>query len=448
MTPLARRQPQSSLSNLHIEQRLISELRLDPRNTRVHSKAQIRQIGESIRVFGFLVPVLVDQASKVIAGHGRILAAQVLGWEQVPVIGIHHLTPEQARAFAIADNKLTENASWNKELLAVQLKELSALNLDFSLEVTGFSMAEIDLHIESLSAPPEDDPADVLPAPGIAVSRPGDRWKLERHEVICASALDEASYVAVMGNGKANVVFTDPPYNLRVDQIVGSGKVKHQEFAMASGEMSEPEFIQFLKTSLGLAVRYSADGSIHYVCIDWRHVYELTAAGKDVYTELKNLCVWTKPNAGMGSLYRSQHELVAVFKHGKAPHRNNIELGRHGRNRSNVWAYPGVTPFGRETDEGNLLSLHPTVKPVRMVADALLDCSARGDTVLDPFLGSGSSLIAAERVGRACRGIELEPKYVDTAVRRWQKYTGLQAIHAESGRTFADIEADKELAHV
>lgn len=450
MTPLARRQPQSSPINLHIEHRLISELRLDPRNARVHSKRQIRQIARSMKVFGFIVPILADSTGKIFAGHGRYYGAQQLGMTEVPVICVDHLTPAQARAFAIADNRLTENSTWDKKLLAEHFKELAALDLTFSLDTTGFEMGEIDLLVEGLELNADDEAADrVPPILSFQVSQIGDLWDCAKHRVYCGDSLHQTSFEALLGTRKADVVLTDPPYNVPIaGHVSGLGKTKHREFAMAAGEMSESQFISFLKAVLGLSVRFSANGSLHFWFMDWRHIYELVAAGKDIYSELKNICAWVKPNAGMGSFYRSQHELVAVFKNGKAPHRNNIELGRFGRNRSNVWSYPGVTPFGHETEEGNLLKLHPTVKPVRMLADALMDASARGDIVLDPFLGSGSTLIAAERVGRACHGIELDPRYVDTAIRRWQRYTGLKATHAASGRAFDELEAEKELAHV
>jgi DNA modification methylase len=429
--------------------RRVEELKPDPKNARQHPERQVRQIARSIGEFGFLIPVVVDANEQIIVGHGRHKAAQDSGIPEIPTIRVEHLTPEQVRAFAIADNRLTENSSWDEKLLAVQLKELSELNLDFSLEVTGFSMGEIDLRIESLSEPQEEDPADLPPAPGIAVSKAGDLWNLGHHRLVCGNALEDACYQALMGERKASIVFTDPPYNVAIDgHAGGKGRIKHRDFAMAAGEMSGPEFTNFLHKTMAHMVRVSLDGSILFICMDWRHTGELLAAGKAADLELKNICVWVKHNAGMGSLYRSQHEFVLVFKNGKSPHRNNVELGRFGRNRTNVWNYTGVTPFGRETDEGNLLAMHPTVKPVRMIADALMDCSARGDIVLDPFLGSGSTLIAAERVGRICYGIELDPRYVDTAIRRWQKYTGQQAIHAASGRTFDDIEADKQLAHV
>ena len=250
-----------------------------------------------------------------------------------------------------------------------------------------------------------------------------------------------------MNGAQAEMVFTDPPYNVPIQgHVGGSGAIRHREFAMAAGEMDAAGFTAFLGTALGLMAHHSLDGSLHFVCMDWRHIPELQAAGDAVYTETKNVCVWAKDNAGMGSLYRSQHELVFVFKSGRAPHRNNVELGRHGRHRSNLWSYPGVNSFGRRSEEGDLLALHPTVKPVAMVADAILDCTARGDLVLDPFLGSGTTLVAAERVGRRCRALELDPLYIDTAVRRWQALTGETARHAQSGRTLDDLAAERATA--
>ena len=415
--------------NLRIEWLAISELKLDPRNPKQHSARQIRQIAESIKTFGCLVPVLIDRDNKILAGHGRVLALRRLGWAEVPVIRVEHLTPERARAFSVADNRLTELSTWDERLLGEILSELSAAELDFTLEVTGFSVAEIDLRIEQLSVlnTTRPDPADELAncTGEPPVTRPGDLWRAGRHLVRCGDALDPASYEKLMQGLRADVVFTDPPYNVPIDEHVsGKGRVRHRDFAMASGEMTALQFTQFLTTVLRLLVRHSADGSLHYIFMDWRHLLELLTAADGVYSELKNLCAWVKDNAGVGSLYRSQHELVLVFKSGAAPHRNNVQLGQYGRNRTNVWQYPTINNFGRRGDEGNLLTLHPTVKPVALVADAIMDCSARGDIVLDPFLGSGSTLIAAERVGRVCCGIEFEPLYVDTAIRRWQRFTG------------------------
>ena len=251
-----------------------------------------------------------------------------------------------------------------------------------------------------------------------------------------------------MGEERAATAFIDPPYNVRIDGHAGGlGAIHHRPFPMASGEMDRSQFMAFLGQAFRNLTAFSIDGSIHFVCMDWRHVEELLAAGREAYDELKNICVWVKDNAGMGSFYRSRHELVCVFKHGRNGHRNNIQLGQFGRNRSNVWHYPGANSFARYSEEGNLLALHPTVKPVAMVADAILDCSARGDIVLDAFLGSGTTLIAAERTGRRCYGIELDPAYVDTSVRRWQKLTGGSARHAASGRSFDDLAREAEVAN-
>ncbi len=433
-----------SAGRVQVIYRPISELKLDPKNPRAHSPRQVRQIARSIDTFGFNVPVLIDANSKVIAGHGRILACQLLGHTEVPTISLEHLSEAQAKAFMIADNRLTENSSWDDRLLAEQLKELSELNLDFSLEATGFEMGEIDLRIEGLAADPEDaDPADVLPEQrsGTTVTRAGDLWLLDRHRVYCASALEESSYAALMQAEQAAMVFTDPPYNVAIaGNVSGLGATRHREFAMACGEMDEAQFTAFLTQACTLLARHSVDGALQFVFMDWRHLGELLAAGRSVYTELKNVCVWIKNHTGMGAFYRSRHELVFVFKHGRAPHRNNVQLGRFGRDRTNVWPYPSPRTL---SDEGNLLALHPTVKPVRLVADAILDCTARGDIVLDGFLGSGTSVIAAERTGRRCFGLELDPIYVDVVVRRWQAYTGGQARDAVSGKMFDELEAER-----
>jgi DNA modification methylase len=429
---------------LAVVYRLLSELKPNPKNPRCHSRQQIRQIAKSISAFGFNVPVLVDGDLNVVAGHGRIEACRQLGWTSVPTISLAHLTSVQAKAFLIADNRLTENSEWNDRLLAEQLKELSLLNVDFELDVTGFELPEIDLRIESLSDgdAAEDDPLDQIPAAtGSVVTHPGDLWHLGQHRLLCGSALDAASYARLLDGEKAGLVFTDPPYNVAVQgHVSGKGAIQHREFAMASGEMTQAEFTDFLRQACVQLAAHSVPGSIHYLCMDWRHVGELLAAGKNIYAELLNVCVWVKHNGGMGSLYRSQHEFVFVFKNGAASHCNNVQLGKHGRNRTNVWNYRGANDFGRATDEGNLLAMHPTVKPVALVADALLDCSRRGDLVLDPFLGSGTTLIACERTGRRCCGVELDPPYIDTAIRRWQKYTGGVATNAATGQTFAERE--------
>ncbi len=422
----------------------VGQLRPDPGNARVHSKKQIRQIAASIESFGFNVPILVDALGQVICGHGRLAAAARLGWTEVPVIRVAHLNEAQRRAFMIADNRLTEIAVWDDRLLAGQLKDLAELDLSFDIEATGFDVAEIDLRIASLSQAEASAAGEApLPAPsGPPISRLGDLWTLGRHRLLCADATDPTVYAAVMGSEGAAIAFTDPPYNVPVDgHVSGLGALRHREFPMAVGEMTAEAFTGFLQSVFSSIARHSSSGALVYVCMDWRHMQEILAAAAGTRLELINLCVWAKPNAGMGSFYRSQHELVFVLKSGAGPHINNVQLGRHGRNRSNVWSYAAGPGFGRAGEEGRLAALHPTVKPVQMVADAILDSSRRGDIVLDPFLGSGTTLMAAERVGRRCFGLELDPLYCDIILRRWQAYSGDIARHAVTGASFDETGA-------
>ena len=412
-----------ALHGLTIEDCPLDSIRFDPQNPRHHSKRQIRQIARSIESFGFNVPVLVDGQKQLIAGHGRVLAAQLLGMSEVPTIKIEHLTEAQRRGFMIADNRLTEKSVWDERLLAEQLQALSILDLNFSVDVTGFEMSEIDLMIEGLvpASRSKEDPADAVPEVGAKpqVTRAGDLWVLNRHHVYCGDARHQNAYSALMQGKRAAVVFSDPPYNDPIEgYVAGFGKIHHPEFPMACGEMDRAEFTVFLTEALSLLGRHSVLGALQFICMDWRHAPELLAAAQQAYTEFKNLCVWVKDVAGQGSLYRSQHELVFVFKSGKGTHRNNIQLGEFGRYRTNVWQYRRVNSSARATDERNLSDLHPTIKPVELVADAILDCTARGDVVLDAFLGSGTTTIAAERTGRACYGLEL--------------------IHVTSTRSYAD----------
>jgi DNA modification methylase len=436
---------------LEIKYRAIVCLKENPINPRLHNERQIRQIAKSIETFGLIVPVLVDNSLTVIAGHGRLQAARFLGLTELPTVLIEHLSGAQTKAFAIADNKLTDNSAWDERLLAQQLKALSEVELDFDLEATGFEVAEIDLLIEGLApeANTSADEADQLPDQRERqVCRVNDLWILGKHRVLCADSRDPKTYSALMDGRKAGLVFTDPPYNVKIDgHATGLGAIHHKNFRMAAGEMSAGEFTDFLARVFSHLVSHSVDGSLHYIFMDWRHAKEILTAGNETYSELKSLCVWVKDNGGMGSLYRSQHELVFVFKNGRESHRNNIQLGQFGRYRTNVWNYPGVNSFSRKTEEGNLLELHPTVKPVALVADAIMDCSARGDIVLDPFLGSGTTVIAAERTGRICYGIELDPSYVDVLIRRWETLTGLLAKHAGSGRTFSELEKEAGNEH-
>ena len=347
----------------------------------------------------------------------------------------------------IADNRLAENSEWDQRLLAEQLKQLSELKLDFALEVTGFEIGEIDLRIEELSTASERDEAraDAVPDPQTnkPVTKLGDIWILNDHRVVCGSALEKASYDALMQGQKAEMVFIDPPFNVVIDgNATGSGKTHHREFVMASGEMTKQQFTRFLTKACSLLAYHTSAGSLHFVFMDWRHLNELLTAGRKAYSDLLNLCVWVKNKGGLGSFYRSQHELVLVFKSGAGAHLNNIQLGRFGRNRTNVWQYQSATSFSRAGDERNLFALHPTIKPSQLIADAIMDCTSRHEVVLDGFLGSGTSVIAAERTGRRCYGMELDPLYVDVIVRRWEAFTRQTAYHAQTRRSFVETEAE------
>lgn len=425
-----------------LERLPLAQLTPAQRNARKHSRKQIGQIADSIRTFGWTNPVLVDDRNTIIAGHGRLEAARLLNLTEVPVVRLSHLTPEQIRAYAIADNRLAELAGWDKELLSLELGELMEMELSFDIELTGFEMGEIDLLLGT-DVPTGQPPEPPLPdTPAKPVTRPGDIWVLGEHRLICGDALDPATYDRLMAGWKADLVICDPPYNVRISgHVSGLGKVQHREFAMASGEMSETQFIAFLTRAFRLLAEHSRDGSLSFQYMDWSHAYEILTAGREVYRELKNICVWNKDNGGMGSLYRSKHELVFVFKNGSGPHVNNVELGRFGRYRTNIWDYPGMNSKHKGREEA--LALHPTVKPVAMFADAILDCSNRGDIVLDAFLGSGTTLLAAERTGRVCRGIEIDPAYVDVAITRWQQMTGNEARLEGSNETFAEISAQR-----
>ncbi len=414
----------------------IDTLKPYPRNARTHSNKQIGQIADSIKEFGFINPVLIDGDKQIIAGHGRVLAAQLIGMAKVPTLRFDHLTEAQKRAYILADNKIAENAGWDFEVLASELEGLITLNPQFDIELSGFETPEIDIIIGNASeSDGEEDEVPEVKFDEPAISRPGDLWILGNHRLFCGDARNDDSYKVLLAGEQAQMVFTDPPYNVAIDgHVSGLGRVKHNEFAFASGEMSEAQFTSFLSTVFGHMAENSIDGSIQFVCMDWRHIGEILAAGNKTYNELKNLCVWNKTNGGMGSLYRSKHELVFVYKNGKAPHINNIELGRHGRYRTNVWDYAGANSFHAHRDED--LAMHPTVKPTALIADAILDCSKRDGLILDPFGGSGSTLIAAEKTGRTARLIEIDAHYADIIIRRYQAFSKSDAVHVETGKSF------------
>ena len=411
-------------------------------NARTHTKKQIRQIAESIRRFGFNNPVLIDDAGEIIAGHGRVEAAKLLGLDGVPTLRLSHLSGAEKRAYVLADNKLAEKAGWDHELLAVELQGL--IDLDFDVELIGFEAPEIDIILEDAdtakveASGPEDRIPD--PSPAASITRPGDVWVLGHHRVLCGSALDGSDYEQLLQGEKAEFVITDPPCSVRIDgNVSGNGAIPHRAFATAIGEMTKAGFTDFLSTTFRHLAAHSRDGSIHDIFTDWRHVAEMMAVGGAAYTELKNVCVWTKTNAGLGSFYRGRHEWVFIWKSGTAAPINNIGPGKDGR--TDVWEYPEITPMrARRLEE---LAIHPTVKPVALVADAIKDCSRRNGLVLDPFLGSGTTVIAAERTGRRARGIEIDPAYVDVTVKRWQDYSGKTATLAGSARTFQEVADER-----
>ncbi len=417
-------------------------LKADPKNPRTHSNKQIRQVADSISACGFAVPILVDEELSIIAGHARLAAAKILGLKTVPVVILSGLSAARKRALMLADNRIAANAGWDRELLAIEIPELTELlGLEgLEISITGFEAAEIDMLATDFelnsSEPPDHSEGEGSSAN--VVTRAGDLWQLGKHRLLCADARDPNSLTLLLGGEQANMAFNDPPYNLKICGVVGRGSTKHEEFAMASGEMSSEDFIDFLVQTLGNAVKHSKPGALHYICMDWRHLQQLFEAVRRLDGAIIALVVWVKSNAGQGSFYRSQHELVIVFRVGQGSHLNNIQLGRHGRSRSNVWKYPGVNSFraGR-MDE---LRVHPTVKPIAMVADAIKDCTCRGDIVLDLFGGSGTTLLAAERVGRRGYLMEIEPSFVDVAVRRWQSFTQKDAVHARTGVTFEEQE--------
>lgn len=411
-----------------------------PKNARIHSETQVSQIALSINEFGFTNPILVDENYEIIAGHGRLEAAKLIEMKTVPVIVIRGLSSAQKTALRLADNKIAENAGWDLDILADELGSILESDLEIDIGVTGFDVAEVDLII---GAEPGDAEEERVPTPDTSlptITQPRDIWALNEHRVCCGDAKDPAVMERLMDGQTAAMGITDPPYNVAIDgHVSGKGTTKHRDFHEACGEMSAAEFEGFLENTLGLGAKHSRDGAAWYVCMDWRHAGELIKVGQMVFDAWLNLCVWAKTNGGMGSLYRSQHELVFVFRKGKASHRNNVRLGKYGRNRTNLWTYPGVNTFrpGRMEE----LTAHPTAKPVAMIQDAILDVSARGDIVLDPFLGAGATVIAAERAGRIAYGLEIDPAYVDIILRRWRDETGREPVRESDNRTLASLEA-------
>ncbi len=420
-------------------------LRPMPGAPRHHPNSQIRALTKSFEAFGQVLPVLIDTEARIISGHAQWEVAKRLGMSEVMVIRIEYLTEPQIRALMVGLNRLADLSKWNDEALDAILLDLQAQDLDFDIEAIGFTEIEIELRLDGLEDAVEQDDEVIVVGRGPSITRTGELWQLGEHKLLCANALEAESWSSLMGDDRASVVITDPPFNVPIDgHVSGLGKHKHREFAMAVGEMSQEQFTAFLSSAMTLAHDWSAPGSVHYWAMDWRHIVEICSAGQKVYERYLNMAVWTKTQPGMGSFYRSQHELFFVFAKGGAPSRNNVQLGRFGRSRSNVWSYPSAASLARTAEEGNPLAMHPTVKPLALISDILLDASAKGDIVVDPFAGSGTTLLAAQKLGRKARCLELDPAYCDTIIGRWQKWTGEPAVRIADGMTFAAVEAEAE----
>lgn len=415
----------------------IGNLKPYPGNPRKHPKRQQKKLDASVRAFGLVVPILVDANNEIVAGEALWESARRLEYSDVPVLRVDHLSEAEIKALRIALNRIADLAEWDEEKLVIELQNL--LELDFDLDLTGFETPEIDLIFEEAGGVGSDNPADDVPnIADVTVSCLGDKWLLDQHRILCGDARDPAAFEALLEDDLAQMVFTDAPYNVKIEgNVGGKGKIKHPEFVMASGEMTDAEYEAFLADYVQNLTRFSVDGSVHFHCMDWRHISELELVCRQYYSEHLNTCVWAKTNAGMGSFYRSQHEFVLVMKSGAAGYINNIQLGRFGRNRSNLWTYAGCNSPTK--DRRADLKMHPTVKPSELVAGAIRDGSKRGGLILDPFLGSGTTIIACELTGRIGAGLELDPKYVDVTIRRWETYTGGGAVHAETGLTFAEM---------
>lgn len=423
--------------------RPIGQIRPYPQNAKDHSSKQQAAVVRSMQESGFTNPLLIETDGTIVAGHCRFLAAKKLGLSHVPVIVLKHLTSAQTRAYRIADNRLAEvGSSWTKEILSLELTAIAAEFPELDLTLTGFDAGEIEL-LQGITMgadePPEEEGLDV---PGAEpVTQVGDMWKIGRSRLLCGDSKSAQSYEKLLGRERPHMILTDPPYNVQIrNNVSGLGKKQHREFVEASGELSEQKWLEFLTSVLRQISRVSRPGSIHYIFMDWRSIQLLLEVGRGFYDELLNLVVWKKSNAGMGSFYRSQHELIAVFRYGSRPHINNIMLGANGRHRSNVWEYAGANSFGPDRPEQ--LEMHPTSKPLPLLADAIKDATHVDDLVLDPFSGSGSTLIAAERVGRKARMIELDPLYCDVTLRR-SEVQGLKVTLCGSGRSFAEVSDER-----
>lgn len=445
--PLLRRlNEQRNIQRIACHRQPVTSLVNFSNNARTHSKRQIRQIADSIREFGFTAPVLLGPGDTIIAGHGRVQAAKLLGMNDVPTILLAHLSQDQIRAYVIADNQLALNAQWDESILAIELQRLLTVQTDFDITITGFEVPEIDLILQQAGeAPDEEDPIDASQT-GPAVSELGDLWALGDRRIFCGNSFLEASFTSLLNGKRTDMVLADPPYGVKINgHATGNGATKHREFAMGCGEMTSEEFVQFLSQALQMLARHSKMGSVHFIFMSWHHLQELLVSGRQVYDALLNVVVWAKDRGGWVLYIAHSMSFVQSFGTERIHTGTTSNSAAMGGTARTSGLYPGSQTLAKQSEEPDLLSLHPTIKPTAMLADAIQDCSARGDLVLDSFLGSGSTLLAAERVGRICYGIEIDPLYVDLSIRRWERCTGRSAIHIGTAKSFEEISAAREV---
>lgn len=417
----------------------IDRLKGADRRARRTSPAQLERVTRSVSSFGFLKPVIIAADGKIIDGHILVEVAQGMGLPDIECVIIDHLSPNELRLARIALNRIQETGEWDLDELSIEFEELKIGDLD--IDLTGFDPGELDLILDQEPALASIDEC-VSERPRVPVSEPGDLWLLDGHSLLCGDALDSGSYKRLLDGRTIDGVFSDPPYNIKIEGVVsGLGRTRHKDFAMGVGEMSDDQFRIFLGNYLQRCREHASPGAVIFACMDWRQVDLLMLAGRDAGLHRINKAIWNKGTGGMGSLYRSAYEEIVVFCTEASPATNNVLLGKNGRNRTNVWTYPGANQKG--SSAGKALGDHPTPKPVELVADALQDVTKRGDLVFDPFMGSGTTLIAAEATGRIACGIDLDPGYVDVTIARWQQMTGKQAVHQASGKSFEELGQER-----
>jgi len=433
------------LRDLAVEECGLSCLKVNPRNARTHSGQQIEAIAASIEAFGFANPILIDDGDMILAGHGRVQAAKLIGLDRVPTIRISGLTEPQKRAFVLAENRLAERAGWDRELLSLELGELSTLLPDLGLKVdlTGFEVGEIDLILnaaEEKGAGRSIDTDDDWPAaPATPVSQPGDLWVAGGHRLLCGDPQDQAEVFRLLGEQRADFVFADPPDNLSAAPDARGGGVP--QYPELVGNPSDASSVASMRVILGNAAAASRGGALQYLCVRPPRMHDLLTAGRSAYGELKDLIVWVKDKAGPGQLYRSQHELIAVFQVGGSKFIGAIEPRSMQRNRSNVWKFPGGKRRGAAGS--NKVEIGPPFKPIKLITDAIEDATCPGAVVLDLFGGSGTTLLAAERTGRRALILEKGPQYVDLAIARFERVSRTDVIHADTGKTYAEIAGER-----